>query len=73
MSPDGKWLAYQSDVSGRDEIYVQTFPVPGNREDVSPDGRFVMIKESAQVTQANVMNVVLNWFDELKKKVPPGR
>jgi len=26
LSPDGKWLAYQSDESGRDEIYVRAFP-----------------------------------------------
>jgi serine/threonine-protein kinase len=26
ISPDGRWLAYQSDESGRDEIYVRPFP-----------------------------------------------
>jgi eukaryotic-like serine/threonine-protein kinase len=26
VSPDGRWLAYQSDESGRDEIYVRPFP-----------------------------------------------
>ncbi len=26
LSPDGKWMAYQSDESGRDEIYVRSFP-----------------------------------------------
>jgi Tol biopolymer transport system component len=29
FSPDGKWIAYQSDESGRFEIYVQPFPGPG--------------------------------------------
>ena len=26
LSPDGRWLAYSSDASGRDEIYVRSFP-----------------------------------------------
>jgi eukaryotic-like serine/threonine-protein kinase len=25
LSPDGRWIAYQSDQSGRNEVYVQTF------------------------------------------------
>jgi Tol biopolymer transport system component/tRNA A-37 threonylcarbamoyl transferase component Bud32 len=29
LSPDGKWLAYASDETGRPEIYVQSFPTPG--------------------------------------------
>jgi Tol biopolymer transport system component len=35
FSPDGKWLAYTSDVSGRDEVYVQPYPGPGPRVPVS--------------------------------------
>jgi serine/threonine-protein kinase len=26
LSPDGRWLAYQSDETGRNEIYVRPFP-----------------------------------------------
>ncbi len=29
FSPDGRWLAYQSDESGHDEVYVRAFPAPG--------------------------------------------
>ena len=29
FSPDGKWLAYDSDESGRQEVYVRPFPEPG--------------------------------------------
>ena len=29
MSPDGKWLAYVSDVTGRFEVYVTPFATPG--------------------------------------------
>jgi hypothetical protein len=45
-----------------------TFP----NYDVSPDGqRFLMLKptEQAQAAQTQI-NVVLNWFEELKQKVP---
>jgi serine/threonine-protein kinase len=38
ISPDGHWLAYASDESGRREIYVQTFPAPGGKWRVSTDG-----------------------------------
>jgi len=136
FSPDGRWLAYYSNESGRFEIYVQPYPGPGgkwqisteggteavwNRNgrelfyrsgdkmmavdiatqpgfaagkprmlfegryeeapfpipnyDVSPDGqRFLMLKpaEQAQAAQTQI-NVVLNWFEELKEKVPTGK
>jgi eukaryotic-like serine/threonine-protein kinase len=29
VSPDGRWLAYMSDRSGRNEIYIRTFTAPG--------------------------------------------
>jgi eukaryotic-like serine/threonine-protein kinase len=38
FSPDGHWLAYQSDESGRREVYVQPYPGPGLRQQVSIDG-----------------------------------
>jgi serine/threonine protein kinase/Tol biopolymer transport system component len=38
LSPDGKWIAYQSDESGRAEIYIQPFPGPGARIPVSTRG-----------------------------------
>ncbi|MBI4472755.1 MAG: protein kinase [Acidobacteria bacterium] len=38
FSPDGKWIAYQSNESGRFEIYIQPFPVPGGKEQISTDG-----------------------------------
>jgi serine/threonine-protein kinase len=38
LSPDGRYLAYESNQSGRSEVYVQPFPGPGRRELVSTDG-----------------------------------
>ena len=133
FSPDGKWLAYISDESGPREIYVQPYPGPGGKwqvsteggtepmwnpngrelfyrsgnkmmaadiaaqpsfsvgkpqvlfegpyeptpatfpyYDVSPDGqRFLMLKPVEQERSAlTQINVVQNWFEELKQKVP---
>ncbi len=135
FSPDGRWIAYMSDESGRYEVYVQPYPGPGgkwqvskdggrepvwNRNgrelfyrsgnklmaveittqpnfalgnprmlfegpyvlatapvsnyDVSPDGmRFLMIRPTEQEqTAPTQINVVLNWFEELKRRVPAG-
>ena len=38
FSPDGRWLAYQSDESGRPEIYVSPFPGPGGKSLISTGG-----------------------------------
>jgi len=135
FSTDGRWITYASDESGRFEIYVQPYPGPGGKwqistegggepvwnpngrelfyrngdkmmavdiaaqpgftagkprmlfegkyepppvpisnYDVSPDGqRFLMIKPSESSAAAlTQIVVVLNWFDELKQKVPTG-
>jgi eukaryotic-like serine/threonine-protein kinase len=125
FAPDGRWVAYQSNESGRSEIFVQAFPGPGGkwqissgggtamrwrrdgRElfyrngdalmavpvttgssfsagtpqmlfrgpyetlfDVSLDGeRFLMIK-SAPDANPSQLNVVLNWDQELRQRVP---
>jgi serine/threonine-protein kinase len=141
FSPDGRWLAYSSDESGRREIYVQPYPGPGGKwqistdggqepvwnpngrelfyrsgskimavdvsqspdrqgggpssfsagkprtlfegpylptagslpyYDVNPDGqRFLMLKPvESQSSAPTQINVVLNWFEELKRRVP---
>jgi Tol biopolymer transport system component len=31
ISPDGRWIAYQSDESGRAEVYVRPYPGPGGK------------------------------------------
>ena len=41
LSPDGKWLAYQSNESGRFEIYVRSFPDAGPPHQVSTEGGVV--------------------------------
>ena len=137
MSPDGNWIAYESDESGDQfEIFLRPFPnvserrekvsIDGGRYpvwgpkgsdelfyvnlnggmmaasvklspslrlgprdetvrlaettrgrsgrpyDISPlDGRFLMTKPAAEVTNPPVnISVVLNWFEELRERVP---
>jgi dipeptidyl aminopeptidase/acylaminoacyl peptidase len=38
FSPDGQWIAFRSNRSGRDEIYVQAFPGPAGSQIVSAHG-----------------------------------
>jgi Tol biopolymer transport system component len=38
FSPDGRWLAYSSNESGRDEVYVRPFPGPGGKWQISASG-----------------------------------
>jgi Tol biopolymer transport system component len=38
LSPDGRWLAYTSDESGRTEVYVRSYPGQGGRWQVSLEG-----------------------------------
>jgi eukaryotic-like serine/threonine-protein kinase len=38
LSPNGHWVAYSSNESGKDEIYVQSFPTPGAKVRISNGG-----------------------------------
>ena len=38
FSPDGRWIAYNSSESGRAEVYVQPFPGPGGKWQISTQG-----------------------------------
>jgi Tol biopolymer transport system component len=59
ISPDGRWLAYDSNETGRSEIYVRSFPEPGEKHRVSisggtsaqwsRDGRELLIWTSGQM------------------------
>jgi serine/threonine-protein kinase len=38
FSPDGRWLAYVSNESGQNEVYVRPFPGPGGKWQISNGG-----------------------------------
>ena len=64
FSGDGKWIAYITDRSGRDEIWVDSFPVKGARTKVSqdggtepvwgPDNRFLYYRNGSQMIAAEI-------------------
>jgi serine/threonine-protein kinase len=70
ISPDGRWLAYQSDESGRAEVYVRPFPAVdqglwpissggGSEPRWAPNGRelFFMVRGGAWPAPAVLMSV----------------
>jgi eukaryotic-like serine/threonine-protein kinase len=38
ISPDGHWVAYATDELGRNEVFVQSFPIAGNKKRISTSG-----------------------------------
>ena len=38
FSPDGQWMAYDSDKSGQTEVYLRPYPGPGEEQQLSTDG-----------------------------------
>jgi len=63
---------------GRSQVLFEGSFVFGTNEgqeyDVSPDGkRFLMLKPLEQSRQSTPLDVVVNWFDELRRRVPSRR
>jgi Tol biopolymer transport system component len=130
VSPDGRWVAYTSDETGKSQVYARALPGPGGKTpisvgggqearwsrdgrelfyrdpeknqlmavevrtspelqagqpkalfelntsawDVAPDGqRFLVVKAGEAEAAAPQLNVVVNFFDELRRKVPAGK
>jgi Tol biopolymer transport system component len=135
LSPDGRWLVYRSNETGRHEVYVQPFPGHGEKWPISTEGghepiwarsgreifyrhgdkmmavaittqprftagqprvlfegayaygvslvanydvtadgqRFIMVKSGEKLAPVTQINLVLNWFEELKRRVPTAR
>jgi len=131
FSPDGRWIGYTAEDSGRYEVYVQAYPsgqrtqvsfqggeepiwspkgdelfyrngdkwlsvpisteggfkpgtprelfrgpywnIAGVSYDIARDGRrFLLLKPVHQEEPVTELKVVLNWFEELKTRVPGG-
>ena len=62
---------------GRPRILFEEHDMPlpqrfrGQLYDVAPDGRFLMLTEDS--SRPTILNVVLNWTEELKRLVPTNK
>jgi hypothetical protein len=68
VSPDGRLLAFVSDETGRNEVYVQAFPDPGAKVQVSIDGGLQPVwrpgtREIVYRGSGQIMSVVLGPGD----------
>jgi hypothetical protein len=81
FSPNGRWIAYVSDETGRDEVYVQPRSGPGQRQQVSnnggrqpawaQDGRELLYTEvDARTARTRMMSVSLTVGPALTAGVP---
>lgn len=75
FSPDGKWFAYESDESGRPEIYVRRFPPTGDEWQVSSDGGAYPLwsvdgRELYYIASQNLMVVPIGGGERLNPGTP---
>lgn len=75
FSPDGKWIAYASDESGQSETYVQPFPGPGPKVQISNAGGFDPVwqrsgRELYYRNEEKMMAVSITTAPSLKVSAP---
>jgi Tol biopolymer transport system component len=75
FSPDGKWIVYTSNETGRSQIYVQTFPPSGGKWQVSVDGGTEAFwrsdgKEIVFSSVAGIMAVDVNTSSTFEAGIP---
>jgi len=66
VSPDGRWIAYESTESGQLEVYVQSFPTPGHKVRVSINGGWdpVWTRAGRELIYRSGSNLLSVSFDE---------
>ena len=70
FSPDGRWLAYVSEETGRAEVYAVAYPRPGPRYRISTDGDWdprwaANGSEIFYISRNKLMAVPVSWNREL--------
>ncbi len=74
VSPDGHWLAYTSDASGRDEVYLTPFPDGGARIQVSNAGGTspIWARDGRQLFYLDGQSIVMATPMDERKPNPAG-
>jgi len=74
FSPDGRWVAYESDASGRPEIYVTGYPGPRGRWQISTDGGTnpVWSKEGRELFYRSSADTLMSVAVETKAQFSAG-
>ncbi len=75
FSPDGKWLAYVSDETGRDQVYICSFPDCADRRTVSfgtepkwsPDGQELFFRNGNQMWAVEIRDQTNMTLGERKE------
>ncbi len=75
VSPDGRWIAYVSNTSGQDEVYVIPFPESGRRVTVSTNGGNSPVwsrdgHELFYVSDDRMMSVAIETVDGFRPGTP---
>jgi Tol biopolymer transport system component len=78
LSPDGRWIAYESNESGVDEIYVKPLTGPGKRRLSTEGGHSPRWRRDGRelfytTDTGEVMSVAINGTDALVPASPPTR
>ena len=76
LSPDGRWIAYASDETGRWAIYVQKFPEGSERHQVSAEDTYDLVGWAADsrkiyyVRDGRMMDVGITTVPKLRADTP---
>jgi len=76
VSPDGHWIAYKSDESGKNEVYVRPFPGPGGKWQVSNTGGTLPVwwRNGRELFFQNLDNrIVVTDYEGKSESYAPGK
>jgi Tol biopolymer transport system component len=76
IAPSGRWAIYVSDESGTPQLYIQTFPEPGRRQQVTKTGAFFAIwsRDGREIVALRpdlvLVSIPVTWGDKPRFGTP---